>query len=337
MTARPVLTLKSKRFRDERENDWRRLERLLRRLEEGAAANLSDEDLLSVPVLYRSTLSSLSVARATSLDRALIEYLEGLTARAYFYVYGARERPLAWLGRFFLRAWPAAARALWLETLVATFLGLLGTAVAYLMVRADMDWYEAFMPGGMSEGRDPNATTQFLRSTLYATKTDQNDWLAAFAAFLFTHNAQIALAAFALGFAAGAPSALLAVMNGLMLGAIFALFASRGLGFELGGWLMIHGVTELFAITLASAAGLSIGRAVALPGAKTRLDAAAEAGRQGAVLMLGVVVMLFVAGILEGVGRQVILNVYARYAIAIGTGLMWLGYLYTPRGSRDER
>lgn len=337
MSDRPVLTLKSKRFRDERENDWRRLERLLRRLEEGAAANLSDEDLLSVPVLYRSTLSSLSVARATSLDRALIEYLEGLTARAYFFVYGGRERPLAWLGRFFVRAWPAAARALWLETLVTLFLGLLGTVIAYVMVRADMDWFEAFMPGGMSQGRDANATTQFLRSTLYATKHEQNDWLGPFAAFLFTHNAQVALAAFALGFAFGAPSALLAVMNGLILGAMFALFASRGLGFELGGWLMIHGVTELFAITLACAAGMSIGRAVALPGAKTRLDAAADAGRKGAVLMLGVVVMLFVAGILEGVGRQLILNVYARYAVAGATGLMWLVYFYIPWRPRDER
>ena len=34
--------------------------------------------------------SSLSVARETSLDRALVEYLESLCARAYFFLYGGK-------------------------------------------------------------------------------------------------------------------------------------------------------------------------------------------------------------------------------------------------------
>ena len=50
----------------------------------------TDEELLAIPVLYRATLSSLSVARATSLDHSLIDYLESLSTRAYFFVYGAR-------------------------------------------------------------------------------------------------------------------------------------------------------------------------------------------------------------------------------------------------------
>ena len=52
---------------------------------------------------------------------------------------------------------------------------------------------------------------------------------------------------------------LLILINGCMLGALFALFAAKGLGFELGGWLLIHGTTELFAIVLAGAAGFRIG------------------------------------------------------------------------------
>src|SRR5580704_18951308 len=76
--AQPMkqLQLKSRRFRAEREGDWRRLESLLARVEGRSAAGLSDEELLAIPVLYRATLSSLSVARATSLDHSLIDYLE---------------------------------------------------------------------------------------------------------------------------------------------------------------------------------------------------------------------------------------------------------------------
>ena len=323
------LQLKSQRFRAEREADWLRLEALLERLERGSLSRLTDDELLAIPVLYRSTLSALSVARATSLDLSLVEYLEGLATRAYYFVYGARVSPLERIARFFARDWPMAAQALGRETLVASLLGLIGTAAGYILVRVDMDWYYAFMPGEMDQGRDPGASTEALRATLY--DPNKGHFLAAFATFLFTHNAQVAIFAFALGFAFCIPSGILAVLNGLTLGAIFALFATHGLGFQLGGWLMIHGVTELFAVTLACAAGIKIGWALAFPGQQSRLDSASAAGRQGAVLMIGVVIMLFVAGMLEGIGRQVIRNDLARYAIAAATGVIWLTYFYLPR------
>jgi hypothetical protein len=41
--------------------------------------------------------------------------------------------------------------------------------------------------------------------------------------------------------------------------------------------------------------------------------------------------MLFCAGILEGVGRQVIQNDFARYGIGLATLVAWPAYLYLPR------
>ncbi|HLI66186.1 MAG TPA: stage II sporulation protein M, partial [Caulobacteraceae bacterium] len=116
------LRLKSVRFRAEREGDWARLERLLAKAEGGSARALSDEELLAMPVLYRATLSSLSVARATSLDRALIDYLESLCTRAYFFVYGARSSALQRIRSFFAHDWPAAAKGAWRETVVCAAL-----------------------------------------------------------------------------------------------------------------------------------------------------------------------------------------------------------------------
>jgi len=324
--AAPIL--KSQRFRQDREADWSRLDRLLRRIDKEGPAGLTDQQLLSIPVLYRSALSGLSVARATSLDHDLVEYLESLCARAYFFVYGARAHPLERVAGFFTTDWPNAARALWRETLAAALLIALGTVIAYLLVRQDADWFYAFVPAGMTGGRDPTATTAFLRSTLYG---GQNEPLSFFAAFLFTHNAQIALFAFALGFVFCLPSGFLMIYNGCTLGAMFALFVPHGLGFQLGGWLFIHGVTELFAVTLAGAAGFRVGWALAFPGARARMEAVSAAGRQAAALMFGVVVMLFVAGLLEGLGRQLITNDLARYAIAAGSLLAWTGYFYWPR------
>jgi uncharacterized membrane protein SpoIIM required for sporulation len=326
--------LKSSRFREEREDDWRKLERLLRRLEKpGGAAQLSDDELIAVPVLYRATLSSLSVARATSLDKDLTDYLESLATRAYFHVYGVRTSLRARVARFFAEDWPAAARALWRETLVAALLTAFGAVAAYVLVSQDPDWFYSFIPADLASGRDPSASAEFLRETLYA-EPEEREGLSVFATFLFTHNAQVCILAFALGFALCLPTALLTTYTGCMLGAFFALYGRHGLGFELGGWLLIHGVTEILAATLSGAAGFKIGTSLAFPGRRSRMEAMSEAGRQAAILMAGVVVMLMVAGVLEGFGRQLIRNDGARYAIAAISAVVWGAYLYAPRRER---
>jgi uncharacterized membrane protein SpoIIM required for sporulation len=323
------LQLKSQRFRAEREADWRRLERLLTRAESRSAASLNDDELLALPVLYRSTLSSLSVARATSLDHSLIDYLESLSTRAYFFVYGTRAGLRQRLTRFFQETWPTAVRGLWRETLASLAITVVAAILGYVLVANDTGWFGGLVPGGLSEGRDPAATTAYLRHTLYDSAGKSS--LAVLASYLFSHNAQIAIFAFALGFAFCVPTAFLLADNGLTLGAFFAVFVSHGLGFQLGGWLFIHGVTELFAIMLGGAAGFRIGWRVAFPGAQSRMDAAADAGRSAAPVIVGVVLMLIVAGLLEGFARQLITNDYARYAIALTTLVIWLGYFYLPR------
>jgi uncharacterized membrane protein SpoIIM required for sporulation len=329
------LRLKSSRFRAEREADWSRLEALLARVEKRSASALSDDELIAMPVLYRSALSSLSVARATSLDQNLIDYLEGLSTRAYFFVYGTRTTVLERVGRFFAHDWPKAAKALWRETLICWALMLIGVATAYVLVQQNPAWFNAFVPGGLAEGRGPEASAAALRATLFDNTHGHGHWLSAFAAFLFSHNAQIGLFAFALGFAFGIPTALLEIMNGCTLGAFLAVFVSHGLGVDAGGWLLIHGVTELTATVLAGAAGMRIGWALAFPGDRTRLDAASAEGRKAATLMIGVLIMLACAGLLEGIGRQMIQVTWIRYAIAASTGLIWAVYLYAPRRGVD--
>ena len=324
--------LKSARFRRERETDWRRLEGLLRRLETQPLSRLGEDDLLAIPVLYRASLSALSVARETSLDRALLDYLESLCARAYFVVYGARPALGVRLARFFTHDWPAAARALWRETALAAALMIAGALTAAWLYHLDSSWYYAFIPQQIAGGREPGASAAFLRTVLYTTSG--RSFLEAFATFLFTHNAEVSLVAFALGFAFGAPTALLMVANGCTLGALLALYASNGLLFQLGGWLAIHGTTELFATTLAGAAGFRLGWSLAFPGEHTRMEAVAAAGRQAATLMAGVLVMLVAAGVLEGVGRQLITSDLARYTIGAAMLAGWLWYFYAPRDRR---
>jgi uncharacterized membrane protein SpoIIM required for sporulation len=319
----------SRRFRAAREGEWRRLEDILTVAEKKSVRALEDEDLLALPILYRGALSSLSVARETSLDLELITYLEGLCARAYFFVYGVRTSAGSRIGAFFARDWPLAVQGLWRETLVSLAITLIGALAGYLLVANDPEWYASFVSPDLAGGRDFSASTDFLRSQLYDTPGANG--LSFFATFLFTHNSQIAIMCFALGFAFGVPTLMLLIQNGAMIGAFLALYFSRGLGLEMGGWLIIHGSTEIFAIILAGAAGFRIGWGVVFPGEESRLDAATRAGRTSALAMAGVVAMLACAGLLEGVGRQIIISDMARYAIGLIMLALWLAYFYLPR------
>jgi uncharacterized membrane protein SpoIIM required for sporulation len=325
------LQLRSTRFRIEREEEWRRLERILRKAESGSLKSLTDEELLALPVLYRSALSSLSVARATLLDKALIDYLESLATRAYFFVYGVRSDLRRRVTCFFREDWREAVRALSPEIAVAGVLLVIGAVLAFVLVRDNPAWFYAIIPGDLAGGRDPGASAEELRSTLYA---DDAGGAGVFSTWLFVHNAQVSLVAFALGFAFGLPTALLVIFNGAMMGALAAVFVQRGLGVELFGWLLIHGVTELLAVAIAAGAGFRIGRSVAFPGALTRLESARRAGRSAARAMAGVLVMLIVAGVLEGFARQAVTQDAVRYGVAAATAVVWGLYFWGPRPRR---
>ncbi len=326
--------LRSDRFRLEREADWQRLEAIVSRMEKGRLRRLSDEDLLALPGLYRTVASSLSIARETSLDAATLAYLEGLVQRAWFVVYGPRSSLWDWLRGFLGGGWSAAVRTIWLDILVALAVMVAGTAVGWLLVAHDVDWYHALVGGDMAGGRVPGATPEALRRTLFG-EAGRNG-MSLFATQLFSNNSQVSILAFALGFAFGIPSLLLLIHNMAMLGAMLWLYNGAGLLVDFAGWLAVHGTTELFAILLAGAAGLHIGRALAFPGNRPVLQATAEAGRRAALVMTGVVLMLIVAALLEGFARQLVDQTFGRFAIGGFMLALWCAYFFAFRGNRGK-
>ncbi len=328
--------MKSYRFREEREADWRTLEHILLKAETNGVRGLTNDEMLALPRLYRQAVSSLSVARNISLDQNVVEYLESLCSRAYFFVYGTRLSMSERLGVFFRKDWPLAVQAAAWPTLLACLCLFGGAGLGFFLVLQDPQWFWTFHGGGMfDDGRNPDATVDYLRSTIYTDPADADSGLSAFSGFLFNNNAQVSLTAFALGFAFGVPTAIILFANGVLLGSLYAVFWQKGLAYGFTGWLMIHGTTELFAIVLAGAAGFMIGGAVAFPGQHSRLASAKNAGRKAANVAMGCVIMLIAAALLEGFGRQLINSDIIRYAIAGFMLLVWLAYFYLPRRTSD--
>jgi uncharacterized membrane protein SpoIIM required for sporulation len=326
--------LRSARFRAEREADWQLLEKLVAEAERLGLHRMDFAQARDLSASYRRATTSLAIAREISLDRALLEYLEALTARAYLSVYAPQERVGGLLRRFFAASAPQAIRRSWFFIAIGFLCMGLGALTGFLLYFENESWFFVFMPPELAAGRTPEASTSYLRSVIYDTNPDSSG-LGAFATFLFSHNTRIAIFVFGLGVFVCAPAILLTFYNGLSLGAMMALHVDRGLGWDMGGWLSIHGVTELSAICIACGGGVQLGAAILFPGLNSRREALQLAGRDAVKLALVAAVMLVAAALLEGFLRQLVQDMTTRYAIGWGIGFLWLAwFLLAGRGHR---
>lgn len=321
--------LRSARFRKDREPAWRRLEELVAQVESRGTASLNFTQAKDLATLYRQAMTSLSLARDISLDMALLSYLDQLCARAWLVVYAPQRSLVGLFSDLILRGIPQAVRRAVLPLAVGFLAMILGAIAGFVLFFQDKSWFFTFVPSGLSDGRAPGASVEYLRHSLYGIGTGRaGDMLATFATYLVSHNTNVAILTFALGIFWAAPSFLLTFYNGLIVGAFFALFVQAGLGYDAFAWLSIHGVTELSAFCFACAGGARLGLAGLMPGEMSRKDALRHHGRDAVKLFLLAGLMLMVAGFVEGVLRQTITSPETRLAIGWGLGGLWLLWLW---------
>jgi len=331
----PALILRSSEFRRGREESWRELEALIGRAERLGVRALSAEELQRLPLLYRSTLSSLSVARSIALDRNLLLYLENLTLRSFLCVYGPRTYLLEGLADFFRRGFPVAVRAVRWHFALALVCLLVGVVAGCWLTLVDEAWFSALVPPALAGGRGPSSTrASLLDDEIFAPWPGPALAFVAMSNVLFQHNTMVGILTFSLGVAAGVPTVLLLAYQGLMFGAFLALHYNRGLLGDFVGWVSIHGVTEFGAILLCGAAGLAIADRILFPGRYGRVESLAVNGRMAGQVAIGAILMFFVAGILEGGFRQLVASTPLRLLIGAATGVAWS--VYFARAGRGD-
>ena len=75
------------------------------------------------------------MARATSLDQSVIAYLESLSTRAYYAIYGSQIGLGKRIVNFFRRDWPQAMQTLWKDTIASFSTLALGAFVAFFLMQ----------------------------------------------------------------------------------------------------------------------------------------------------------------------------------------------------------
>jgi uncharacterized membrane protein SpoIIM required for sporulation len=118
----------------------------------------------------------------------------------------------------------------------------------------------------------------------------------------------------------------------LNLGVGIGLMSSAGRLDVFLGLILPHGLLELTAVFVAAGTGLRLGWTVIDPGPRTRRVALAEEGRAALGMAIGLALVLFVSGAIEGFVTPSGLPTWARISIGVLAELAFLAYVYVLGG-----
>jgi len=284
------------RFIAERTPVWQELDALLGRAE---ASELTRPELHELVALYRRTCSDLNRARSYTANPEVLGYLNQLTGRAYRFIYqAAHETPvLAAFAKLVTREIPAAFRRERLSIAAAAAAMILGTLFGALAVTIDPANGQRLVPS-MFYTESPRERVAKIETG--KERIDNLDKALVFGASLYTHNIQVAFLAFSLGALTIAGGWILLFYNGVILGAIAALYIIDGVPLFFFAWVGPHGALELPAIVFAGAAGLVAGRALLMPGNLSRAASMRRVLPSVWRIIIGTALTLVLAGLIEG-------------------------------------
>jgi uncharacterized membrane protein SpoIIM required for sporulation len=151
---------------------------------------------------------------------------------------------------------------------------------------------------------------------------------ASFAAQVWTNNAWAAALCLILGVFLGLPVIWILFQNMLNLGIGFGLMSSVGRLDTFLGLVLPHGLLELTAVFVAAGTGLRLGWTLIDPGPRTRRIALAEEGRAAIGMAIGLALVLFVSGAIEGFVTPSDLATWARITIGVVAELAFLAYVW---------
>lgn len=248
-----------------------------------------------MPERYRRLCQQLALARRRGYSPVVTDRLQQLMQRGHAVLYRTPAPRWRRAVEFLLAGFPRLVRAEKGVMLAATLLFVVPAVAIYVAIQIQPDLssalYDAVQLANFEDMYDPNDPRRALG------RDDGTD--VAMFGFYIWNNISIGFRVFASGLLVGlGPIASLA-SEGIRGGAVASHLQAVGHGDPFWRFICGHAAFELTAIVIAGGAGLRLGLNLIAPGQRRRVDALADGGRRGALLCVGVLVMLLVAAFIE--------------------------------------
>ena len=278
---------------------WSSFATQLDRAQRRGLKSLGEDGVRDFVAEYRDLAADLARLQtaARGRERDEVFYLSRLMAGAHNLLYRGRSLALKDVWRTFAVDAPREVRRSIRPIALAALLLFGPATIAYTAVVRNPGTARVFIPPGMLD-RAEDGVRRAKQGKGYIP--DPELFRPVMATSIIANNVQVTFAAFAIGITFGIGTVLVLVTNGVSLGGVFGLYASKGIASLLVKFVAPHGVLELTAICIAGGAGFLLAAALLIPGNRPRSEALRENARRAIRLIAASTVLLLIAGTLEG-------------------------------------
>ena len=278
---------------------------------------------------YQQTAADLSYLRTSEPSSILVPRLNDLVARGHAVVYQRRRRMSLRAAAGFL--WNGYPRMVWEIRRYVYWAAGIQVALALF---------------GLAWGlRDPVDAASFLPAQLRDVAYFHHHpipaaLMAPTATSIFVHNIYVALFDIGGGLTLGLTTLYGLYLNSMLLGIFSALANQPQVSSTYWSLILPHAVIELTSFTICAGAGLSLAAAVIRAGSTPRGAAVRAAGKRAALIGLGTMPLLIIAGTIEGFVTPSSLPIWVKLCVAPATAVLLAAYLMRGRprsGVEDAR
>ena len=307
--------------REQREA-WARYVELVEKGRKRGLPSLTEEEVRAFGQLYRGVTADLARARTYGASPGLLGTVQRWAGAGHNLLYRSSGRVAVSLGQWIGREFPCAVRRFHRPVLLAALLLFGPMTATYMAVQEQPVLGRVLAAGALARAE---AIDEDDHDASYQGDVPVSA-LPSFSSRVMTNNIQVTFLTFAGGILAGAGTLLVLVFNGISIGAAIGVYASENVPSVIMAFVFPHGFIELSAICIAGGAGFGLGSAILMPGRRTRADALKERGRAFLTLLAGAVLMLVIAGLIEGYYSPLALPNAAKFVFGGATGVLLLLY-----------
>lgn len=299
---------------------WHQLENYCLRLHSHGTKSLSSQEIKDFLNLFKLTSHHLAYAQTHYKDSRVVPYLNNLVSQCHTFIYAVPKVNLFSSFKSLLHDYHNLLAQYKAYILFACFIFLCGGFLSFFMIYLNPSNAPLFLDPDTIESISNQSTSGPIETWNYPMMSS----------YIMVNNITVALKAFVLGITFGIGTAYVLFNNGLMLGSFTALFYLYGQPLSYWSLILPHGVMELSAIFIAGGAGFILAKSLLIPGPLMRKYSLIQGGRQSLRLMGGVILLLIIAGLIEGFFTPLPISVDAKLLFAFLTALLLVFYCIFP-------
>ncbi|CAH2713702.1 hypothetical protein BACCIP111895_00856 [Neobacillus rhizosphaerae] len=309
-----------KQFIKMHRDEWKELEQLMVAFSK-RRNGITGDNITLFNRLYQKAAQNLSYSQTYFPTDEVTHYLNGLVSKSHNLMYKDQVSSFKQIRYFFSTKFIGLFLEQWKFVLIALILFTIGAIGSFLSVLNDPLHIYSILPAEMAQSVAPEQLGSH----------DGSIDSALMSASIMTNNIKVAILAFAGGVTFGLLTVYLLISNGILVGALAALYWHHGKSYDFWAYIVPHGMIELTAIFIAGGAGLLMGYKLFVPGQYTRGYQLKQQAKRSVQLLLGTIPLFIIAGIIEGFITPAAISLEAKYLVAFLTVIGLILYVVIGR------